>query len=85
MRTRIGALVLAVVAGLAGCGIPPPEACVQEPTPVLDAQGDVFRCIAAEDCPRSSRISLCVDDAGGDVACIRCLETRCVTIAPETC
>jgi hypothetical protein len=73
------------VAGLAGCGIPPPEECVQEPEPVLDAQGGAYRCIASEDCPRSSRVSLCVDDASGQVACIRCLETRCVTIAPETC
>ncbi|MFY0526600.1 hypothetical protein ACN28I_26805 [Archangium gephyra] len=85
MRTRIGALVLAVVAGLAGCGIPPPEECASKKEPVLDAHGGVSRCTAAEDCPRSSRVSLCVDDIGGQDACIRCLDTECYTMLPETC
>ncbi len=72
--------------GLAGCGVPPPEECFSEPEPVTSTDGNVYRCTAAEDCPRSSRVSLCVDDTGArDVPCIRCLDTRCVTIAPESC
>ncbi|MCY1073408.1 hypothetical protein [Archangium lansingense] len=49
-------------------------------------EGTVYRCTAAEDCPRSSRVSLCVDDIGSqDAACIRCMNTECVAITPETC
>lgn len=51
----------------------------------MNAEGGVHRCTAAEDCPRSSRVSLCVDDIGGQEACIRCLDTECVTLLPETC
>lgn len=51
----------------------------------MDAHGGVYRCTAAEDCPRSSRVSLCVADTGGQETCIRCLDTQCVTMIPETC
>lgn len=73
------------MAGLAGCGTPPPEECTSKQLPVTDAQGAVYRCTAAEDCPRSSRVPLCVTDSGAQQDCIRCLDTRCVTITPETC
>jgi hypothetical protein len=73
------------VAGLAGCGIPPPEECASKQEPVMNAEGGIYRCTAAEDCPRSSRVSLCIADTGGQEACIRCLDTRCVTITPESC
>ena len=82
MRTRIGALVIAVTAGLAGCNPPPPEECVSKQVPVTNAQGDVYRCTASEDCPRSSRVSLCVTDTGSQDECVRCLDTRCVRILP---
>ncbi|QRK14265.1 hypothetical protein JQX13_18270 [Archangium violaceum] len=84
MRTRIGALVLAVVAGLAGCGTsPPPEECGQKQ--LTDGQGSVYRCIASEDCPRSSGVTLCVSDTDVLDACIRCLDTECVRVFPEAC
>ncbi len=73
------------MAGLAGCGVPPPEACASKQEPVLDAQGGPSRCIAAEDCPRSSRVPLCIADTGDRETCIRCLDTQCVTLIPETC
>lgn len=85
MRTRIGALVLAVAAGLAGCSAAPAEGCVPEPQPVLSSQGDHYPCVASEDCPRSSGVPLCVSDIGNAVECIRCLETQCVLISPENC
>jgi hypothetical protein len=85
VRTRIGALVLAVSAGLAGCNAAPAEPCVPEPQPVLNAQGAEYRCTASEDCPRPSGVPLCVSDIGNPEECIRCLDTRCVRVPPETC
>lgn len=85
MRTRIGALVLAAIAGLFGCNAPSITECASKQVPVTNAQGDVYRCTAVEDCPRSSRVSLCVTDTGSDEDCIRCLDTRCVRITPESC
>lgn len=86
MRSRIGALVLfALVAGLTGCGTP--EECLLQPVPVTNTNGDVYRCTASEDCPRSSRVSLCVADTGSQQECVRCMDTRCVLISPlpESC
>ena len=72
--------------GLAGCGVRSPEECASKKEPMTSPEGTVYRCTAAEDCPRSSRVSLCVDDIGSqDSACIRCVATECVTITPETC
>lgn len=73
------------MAGLAGCGIPPPEECASKQEPVAHPEGGVYRCTAAEDCPRSSRVSLCVADTGSQETCLRCLDTQCVVITPETC
>ncbi len=86
MRPRIGALVLfALVAGLTGCETR--EECVPKPVPVTNTQGDVYRCTASEDCPRSSRVALCVADTGTQQDCVRCLDTECVLISPlpESC
>ncbi|HYO56507.1 hypothetical protein [Archangium sp.] len=85
MRTRIGALVLAIAAGLAGCNGPSSEECASKQLPVKNVQGDVYRCTASEDCPRSSRVSLCVSDTGNQEECIRCVDTQCVLVTPETC
>ncbi|WNG52205.1 hypothetical protein F0U60_03725 [Archangium minus] len=73
------------MAGLAGCNSTPPEGCAQEPQKLLDSDGDVYRCIASEDCPRTSRLTLCVSDADVLDPCIRCLETECVRVFPEVC
>ncbi|ATB35261.1 hypothetical protein CYFUS_000673 [Cystobacter fuscus] len=83
MRTRITALILATVTGLAGCGPSDSEAC--KPVSVLDAQGGAYRCVASEDCPRSPTMTLCVRDIPGPLECIRCLDTYCVRVPPETC
>ncbi len=85
VRTRIGVLVLSVAAGLAGCNNPPPEECASKYPRVTDPQGGVFRCIASEDCPRSSRVPLCASDIGNPDECIRCLDTECVRVDPEAC
>jgi hypothetical protein len=86
VNSRIGALVLfATVAGLTGCETR--EECVPRPVPVTNSSGDVYRCTAAEDCPRSSHVSLCVADTGTQQECVRCLDTECVLISPlpESC
>jgi hypothetical protein len=86
VRPRIGALVLfTIVAGLTGCDTR--EECVPRPVPVTNSSGDVYRCTAVEDCPRSSRVSLCVADTGTQQECVRCLDTECVLISPlpESC
>ncbi|WP_395853803.1 hypothetical protein [Cystobacter fuscus] len=83
MRTRITALILATVTGLAGCGPSDSQAC--QPVPVRDEQGNDYRCVASEDCPRSPTMTLCVRDIPGPLECIRCLDTRCVRVPPETC
>jgi len=85
VSTRTGALILAAAAGLVGCNSLPLEECASQQVPVMDAQGGVYRCTAAEDCPRSSRVSLCVTDTGSSEECIRCLDTRCVRTTPEAC
>ncbi|WP_257462128.1 hypothetical protein [Archangium lipolyticum] len=86
VRTRIGALVLAAAAGLFGCDTPSSEGCAsKQVVPVTDVQGDVLRCTASEDCPRSSRVSLCVTDTDSFEECIRCENTQCVRITPEAC
>jgi hypothetical protein len=85
VRTRIGALILAAAAGLVGCNTPAPEECASKQVPVTDSEGGVYRCTAAEDCPRSARVSLCVTDSGSSEECIRCLDTQCVRITPEDC
>lgn len=71
--------------GLAGCNAPSAEACAPQTQRMTDAQGNVYRCAASEDCPRSSRASLCVSDTGNQEECIRCFNTECVLITPEAC
>ncbi|WNG41781.1 hypothetical protein F0U61_03645 [Archangium violaceum] len=73
------------MAGLAGCNSTPPEGCAPEPQELLDSEGHVYRCIASEDCPRTSRLTLCVSDTDVLDECIRCLETKCVRVFPEVC
>jgi hypothetical protein len=83
VRTRLAALLLVTVTGLVGCGRAPSEEC--RPQPVLNAEGQSYRCVVAEDCPRSSNVTLCVRDVPGPLECIRCLDTACVRVPPETC
>ena len=83
MRTRLAALLVFTVTGLAGCDSVLPEAC--QSRPVRDEAGQDYRCVVSEDCPRSANVTLCVRDVPGEVECIRCLDTRCVRVPPETC
>jgi hypothetical protein len=80
----MGALVLmAVGAGLSGCN--PLLECRPRLEVVVNAEGQEYRCTASEDCPRSSRESVCVTDVNPAEECVRCVDTRCVRMAPEVC
>ena len=84
MRVPTLALAAAVLASLAGCEpfLPAEEPCRR---PVMNEQGEVYRCIAVEDCPRPSNVLLCVSDTGVRAECLRCDDTQCVRISPEAC
>ncbi len=83
MRIWPASLLLAAVTGLAGCGATRYEC----PSRVLNPQGEPYRCIASEDCPRSANETLCVTDTGSLLECIRCQETYCIRVTPaeEAC
>jgi hypothetical protein len=76
-------LVLATVSGSTGC-LGASEKCT-EPVAVQNPQGQDYRCIASEDCPRAANEALCVSEPSSAPECIRCLNTTCVRITPETC
>ncbi len=50
-----------------------------------DSSDAIYRCIAPEDCPLSSRVSVCVTDVSAEEECIRCENTVCVRVVPEAC
>ena len=82
MRIWLVPLVLSAMSGLAGCG----ATRVDCQTPLVNPQGEDYRCIASEDCPRSGNETLCITDTGSELECIRCQDTRCVRITPrEAC
>lgn len=78
-----GVLAAAVVAGLSGCN--DIEVCSSHQEALLGADGEFYRCTTAEDCPRSSRVSVCVTDVSPQQECVTCLETVCTKVIPEAC
>jgi hypothetical protein len=84
VRTRIAVLLLAAVAGLAGCASLFEEECTSKER-VMDPQGLVYRCIASEDCPRSAHVSLCVSEPTYQPECIRCEDTQCTRVLLGAC
>lgn len=49
------------------------------------ADGSPLPCAHAEDCPRTSVQSICVDDGVPQRACVRCDEFRCVEVLSRVC
>ncbi|RJS20169.1 hypothetical protein DRW03_20675 [Corallococcus sp. H22C18031201] len=82
-RAGFGALAVVCVSGLLGCN--DLEVCGSTPIDIDRSDGGVYRCVTSEDCPRTSRVSLCVSDVSPQRECVRCEETRCVRIVPEAC
>jgi hypothetical protein len=80
---RRAILVFSAVAVLPGCNNL--EVCGSELVSMRDSADELYRCIAPEDCPRSSRVSVCVTDVSAEEECIRCENTVCVRVVPEAC
>lgn len=76
--------LLVAVAALVGCDTASSLECEH---PVQNDQGEDYRCITSEDCPRPSHVLLCITDTGtnGLPECIRCRDARCVSVTPEAC
>lgn len=82
--TRTAHTVLAALgAGLLGCN--DLEVCGSTSQDVTRDEGSVYRCVTSEDCPRTSRVDVCVTDVSPIAECVSCVESRCVTIIPEKC
>ncbi len=78
-----GVLAATVAVGLLGCN--DIEVCGSRQEPLLKQEGDAYRCTTAEDCPRSSRVSVCVTDVSPQQECVKCVETLCTKVIPEAC
>jgi hypothetical protein len=78
-----GALAVTVAAAALGCN--DIEVCGSRQETLPTADGGEYRCTTAEDCPRSSRESVCVTDVSPEQACIKCQETKCTRVVPEQC
>ncbi|MBN1206394.1 MAG: hypothetical protein JXB05_15890 [Myxococcaceae bacterium] len=77
-----GVLAATAAVGLLGCN--DIEVCgSRQETLVADA--GPYRCTTAEDCPRSSRVSVCVTDVSPQQECVKCQETLCTKVIPEAC
>jgi len=78
-----GALAVTVAAAALGCN--DIEVCGSRQETLSSADNGPYRCTTAEDCPRSSRESVCVTDVSPEQACIKCQETLCTRVVPEQC
>ncbi|WP_224368009.1 hypothetical protein [Hyalangium versicolor] len=78
-----GVLAAAVAAASLGCN--DIEVCGSRQESLADTDGGVYRCATAEDCPRSSRVSVCVTDVSPQQECVKCQQTNCLKVIPEAC
>ena len=79
---RLGLTAIAA-AGLLGCN--DLEVCGSRREQVSSADGRGYRCTTAEDCPRSSGVSVCVTDVSSEQKCVTCSDTVCTEVIPEPC
>lgn len=78
--------LLALGAGAAvGCGAGGEDICGVRKERVMAVDGTAYRCTVAEDCPRPSRVFVCVTDRDPEQACVRCEQTVCERVIPEVC
>jgi hypothetical protein len=61
------------------------EVCGSRQELLRNADDGPYRCTTAEDCPRSSRVSVCVTDVSPEQECVKCQETLCTLVIPEKC
>ncbi|NTX05471.1 hypothetical protein HUA75_27335 [Myxococcus sp. CA040A] len=83
VRRTAHAVLAAIGAGLLGCN--DLEVCGSTAQDVTREDGSVFRCVTSEDCPRTSRVDVCVTDVSPIAECVSCEDSRCVTVTPEKC
>lgn len=83
MRLLWGGALAAMAVGLLACN--DIEVCGSHQEALLSADGGSYRCTTAEDCPRSSRVSVCVTDVSPQQECVKCEQTRCAKVIPEAC
>ncbi len=82
-RDAYGTFAAAIAVSLLGCN--DLEVCGSSTQDVTRDDGEVYRCVTSEDCPRTSRVNLCVTDVSPVAECVRCEETKCVSVIPESC
>ncbi|WP_371877535.1 hypothetical protein [Pyxidicoccus parkwayensis] len=83
MRRDAYGVFAAMAVGLLGCN--DLEVCGSTTADITRDNGEVFRCVTSEDCPRTSRVSVCVTDVSPVAECVRCEDSRCVAVIPEAC
>lgn len=81
-RDAYGAFA-AIAAGLLGCN--DLEVCGSTSKDITRDNGEVYRCVTAEDCPRTSRVNVCVTDVSPVAECVQCEDTKCISVIPEAC
>ncbi len=83
VRAVLG-LVCAALCGLAACQ-PSSNICGEQTQELTRPDGGEWRCVSAEDCPRTEDTVVCVSPGGYEEPCVSCTDTRCVKHLPESC
>jgi hypothetical protein len=82
-RDAFGTFAAVVAVSLLGCN--DLEVCGSMTRDVTRDTGEAYRCVTSEDCPRASRVNVCVTDVSPVAECVRCEDTKCVAVIPEAC
>jgi hypothetical protein len=82
-RDAYGTFAAVVAVSLLGCN--DLEVCGSTTQAINQANGESYRCVTSEDCPRTSRVNVCVTDVSPVAECVRCEDTKCVSVIPEAC
>jgi hypothetical protein len=82
-RDAFGTFAAVVAVSLLGCN--DLEVCGSMTRDVTRDTGEAYRCVTSEDCPRTSRVNVCVTDVSPVAECVRCEDTKCVSVIPEAC
>ena len=84
LRASPGAVLAAALLGcLFGCN--DLEVCGSHSEQVLQDGGAPYRCIQSEDCPRASRVFVCTTDTSPQSTCVKCEDSVCLRVVPESC
>lgn len=81
MSVRVLSLL---VLALSACQ-PLSNVCGEHTEAVASADGGQYRCVRAEDCPRTSNVFVCTESGLVENECVSCEDTVCVRHIPEPC